>query len=149
VRRVAGVVAAALALVLAAPAGAYTDGTYKGRQDGTPLRFKVVTKKVKVGKKRVARRFVRLSGDFTSFKVECPDGFVYNTSLNHLTQVTDIRIRAKGTFALAKQLRFSGRLSGAGRKSRAAGEVSFTFPDVAEHGGDCTTGPVKWSAKRS
>ena len=146
-RRLAGSVAACAALAAAAPASAYTDGTYKGTQDGTPLTFKVVTKKVKVGGKRVARRFVRLSGQFTSFDVRCADDFVYHTKLK-LDEPTDIRIRAKGKFALEKQLRFSGRLSGAGAKSRAAGRISFTFPDVPEHG-DCTTGSIRWTAKRA
>jgi hypothetical protein len=146
-RRLAGILAACAALAAAAPASAYTDGRYEGMQNGTPLAFKVVTKKVKAGGRRVARRFVRLSGRFTSFEVRCADDFVYNTDLNHL-ETTDIRIRAKGKFALEKQLRFSGRLSGAGAKSRAAGRISFTFPDVPEHG-DCTTGSIRWTAKRA
>jgi len=158
-RRLAGVVVVCLALVVPALAqGAYSNGTYKGKhsQDGgKALTFKVVSKKVRKHGKRVVKRFVRIHGAFTKVDVTCPDGFVYHVGINSLDangkpNNTDIAIK-NGRFSLDKPaipLRFVGHFAGKGSKSRASGEFAYTIFDVADHGGDCVSGPLTWSAKR-
>jgi hypothetical protein len=149
-RSVAGVVAALAALAVPASAGAYDTGTYKGTLDqagGVPLKFKVVSKHVRSHGKRVVKRYVRLHGQFTKVAVTCPDDFVYNVNLNLKTETTDIPIKGR-RFSFAKQLEFSGKLAGEGTNSHASGTLTFGFEGVDEHGGDCTSGKLSWSAQR-
>jgi hypothetical protein len=148
-RRVAGVVAALAALAVPASAGAYDTGTYRGTLDqagGVPLTFKVVSKRVRSHGKRVVKRYVRLHGQFTKVAVTCPDDFVYNVNLK-LKETTDIAVKGS-RFSLAKQLKFSGKLAGDGRKSHASGTLTFGFEGVDEHGGNCTSGKLSWTAQR-
>jgi hypothetical protein len=148
-RKVAGAMAACVALAVPVSAGAYDTGTYKGtlsQAGGVPLTFKVVSKHVRAHGKHVVKRYVRLHGQFTRVDVSCPDGFVYHVNLS-IKQPTDIPIKG-GHFALDEQLGFSGSFAGDGAKSHASGRLSFGFPGVDKHGGDCSSGKLRWSAHR-
>jgi hypothetical protein len=158
-RRLAvAIVVACLALAASASAaGTYSDGTYKGKHTqgaGKRLTFKVVSTKTKKGHKRIVKRYVRIRGAFTNVDVTCPDGFVYHTGIsstdtNGKPNNTDIAIKS-GHFSLSKPaipLRFSGHFAGTGSKSHASGQFAYTIFAVSDHGGDCVSGPLKWSAK--
>jgi hypothetical protein len=157
-RRLAGVAVLCAVLVAAASAGAYSNGTYKGKhsQAGKALSFKVVSKTTRKGKKRIVKHYVRLRGVFTKVDVTCPDRFVYHVTVSSTDAKgrpnnTDIAIKG-GRFSLSKPaipLRFTGRFAGAGSKSRASGQLAYTIFRVTAHGGDCKSGPLTWSAHRT
>ncbi|MEA2455729.1 MAG: hypothetical protein QOI45_1991 [Thermoleophilaceae bacterium] len=148
-RSVGVVVVVCLALLAPSSAAAYSTGPYKGKQSqngGTPLAFSVVAKTTHKGKKKVVKHYVRLKGHFTRIDANCPDGFVYHVNLV-IAKATDIPIKGN-KFALSEQVKFSGSFAGDGSKSHASGQVSFAYPNVTAHGGDCTSGKVGWSAHR-
>jgi hypothetical protein len=164
-----------LCLLLAVPASslAFSDGGYTGKHSGTSfggkhgmgsLNFSVTTKKVKVKKKRVSRRFVEFYGAFTNIDVKCPNGSLVGEQIgfgkpNGTSTAKFTPIRTHGKFAFSgktlkssltaitgtAQLSFSGRLKGSGKHSHAAGKMQVT---AKEHGKTCKSPKVGWTAHK-
>lgn len=148
-KRLLPVATVLVALLLPGSAFALSTGYYTGsNSQGLPLKFQVIKKSKKVGKKRVYTYYAKLSGPFTTTRITCPDGYKVDFKLS-TSPPLQAKISAKGKFSFnlprgGYPLKFSGTVVQGRRSSSASGKLSNVL-NGETHGATCTSGDLTWT----